>query len=106
MGPHGKDLYAAMDILVFPSISEGFGLVPLEASASGIPVLVSDAIPRTIREIAHMETRALNSSAEEWAQHINYLLTQRRETKQFPKEFNINNICSIVQKYYLNECSV
>ncbi|MBI5921827.1 MAG: glycosyltransferase family 4 protein [Betaproteobacteria bacterium] len=35
-------LYAAAKLFVYPSIYEGFGLPPLEAMASGIPVIVSD----------------------------------------------------------------
>lgn len=40
-------LYAAADTLVFPSIKEGFGLVILEAMASGIPAVVSSIEPFT-----------------------------------------------------------
>ncbi len=36
------DLYAASAALVFPSLWEGLGLVPLEALASGCPVAASD----------------------------------------------------------------
>lgn len=35
-------LYRAADVLVFPSVKEGWGLVVLEAMASGVPVLTSD----------------------------------------------------------------
>jgi glycosyltransferase involved in cell wall biosynthesis len=35
-------LYAAAKVLVYPSLYEGFGLPPLEAMASGTPVIVSD----------------------------------------------------------------
>lgn len=35
-------LYAGAAAFVFPSLYEGFGLPPLEAMASGVPVLVSD----------------------------------------------------------------
>jgi glycosyltransferase-like protein len=35
-------LYRAADVLAFPSLSEGFGLVVLEAMASGLPVVASD----------------------------------------------------------------
>lgn len=40
-------LYRNADGLVFPSLSEGFGLVVLEALASGIPVVVSRIPPFT-----------------------------------------------------------
>ena len=35
-------LYAAADVFVYPSFFEGFGLPPLEAMASGTPVVVGD----------------------------------------------------------------
>jgi alpha-1,3-rhamnosyl/mannosyltransferase len=35
-------LYAAAKLFVYPSLYEGFGLPPLEAMASGIPVITSD----------------------------------------------------------------
>jgi glycosyltransferase-like protein len=41
------ELVAAADALVFPSLREGFGLVVLEALASGTPAVVSDSAPFT-----------------------------------------------------------
>ena len=35
-------LYRAADVFAFPSVKEGFGLAPLEALASGLPVVASD----------------------------------------------------------------
>lgn len=40
-------LYRIADTLVFPSLREGFGLVVLEAMASGIPVVTSQIAPFT-----------------------------------------------------------
>jgi glycosyltransferase-like protein len=40
-------LYRVADALVFPSIEEGFGLVVLEAMASGVPVVTSRIAPFT-----------------------------------------------------------
>jgi glycosyltransferase-like protein len=46
LGPVGdaelERLYRAADVLAFPSVAEGFGLVVLEALASGLPVVASD----------------------------------------------------------------
>ncbi len=36
-------LYNAVDVLLFPSLYEGFGWPPLEAMASGTPVVCSRA---------------------------------------------------------------
>ena len=41
------DLYRCADAFVFPSLKEGWGLVTLEAIASGIPVVASDRPPFT-----------------------------------------------------------
>lgn len=40
--PEMPTLYRAADVLAFPSTREGFGLVVLEALASGLPAVVSD----------------------------------------------------------------
>ncbi len=40
-------LYRSADVLVFPSVKEGFGLVVLEAMASGVPVVTSRIAPFT-----------------------------------------------------------
>src|SRR5262249_37953295 len=37
------EIYRAADAFVYPSLYEGFGLPPLEALASGVPVIVSTA---------------------------------------------------------------
>ena len=38
-----NSLYAGASLFVFPSIYEGFGIPPLEAMASGTPVIVSNS---------------------------------------------------------------
>ncbi|MGO9984251.1 MAG: MSMEG_0565 family glycosyltransferase [Rhodomicrobium sp.] len=51
LGPMRQELmpalYRSADALVFPSVKEGFGLVVLEAMASGLPVITSHIAPFT-----------------------------------------------------------
>ena len=50
------DLYAGAALFAFPSLYEGFGLPPLEAMASGVPVIVSDraSLPEIVGDAGQM----------------------------------------------------
>ena len=41
---------AAADVLVFPTLSDGFGLVQLEAMAQGLPVVATSACGEVVRD--------------------------------------------------------
>ena len=58
-------LYSAMDILVFPSLYEGFGLVPLEAQVSNLPIFVSINIPMSVC-VTPAVTRIAGFKVKEW----------------------------------------
>lgn len=50
------DLLAAARALVYPSVYEGFGLVPLEAMAAGVPVVATavGAVPEVVGDAAEL----------------------------------------------------
>ena len=72
---HGKDLaraYANMDAFVFPSHTDTFGNVVLEALASGVPAIVTDrGGPQFI--VKHGETGFVTQNAGEFVPYIRHL---------------------------------
>ena len=58
----------AMDLYLFPSINEGFGLTLLEAQAAGLRCLASDTIPREVSCIpGYVDFIPLSAGVECWA---------------------------------------
>ncbi|MBI3251423.1 MAG: glycosyltransferase family 4 protein [Candidatus Andersenbacteria bacterium] len=51
-----NELYNSSDVLIFPSLFEGFGMPPLEAMASGLPVVTSNAtsLPEVVGQAGRM----------------------------------------------------
>jgi glycosyltransferase involved in cell wall biosynthesis len=71
------DLYCAADIFVFASHREGLPIAPIEAMASGLPVVVSD-IPGCREEVEHGESGLVfaTGDAKELADAVAKLMTQ------------------------------
>lgn len=75
----------SMNVFVFPSHYEGLGLVLLEAQASGVPCVVSEAIqPEADVDIGLVTKLSLADGAAVWADKIMELVSKR--------ERNINRI--------------
>ena len=67
-------VYRGASLFCFPSLSEGFGLPPLEAMAAGVPVIVSDdeALGEVVGDAASIVPA---KDAEGWADEILRLLS-------------------------------
>lgn len=64
------EVLQAMDVFVFPSHYEGFGIAAAEAQAAGVPCILSDRIPRECRLTDKVEFLSLKMPPREWAEHI------------------------------------
>lgn len=64
------DLYQAMDAFLLPSRFEGLGIVTIEAQTSGLPCLVSDAVPKDAALTDCIQFLPLEKSPEAWADAI------------------------------------
>lgn len=80
------ELYRAADLLVHPSLSEGFGLAPLEAALSGVPVLsrVGTAVSSHFAEGALPSEywHEVNSNVPAvWASQIEDMLKNKKSSR-------------------------
>lgn len=68
-------LMLGADLLLFPSIAEGLGMVAVEAQAAGLRVLASDTVPRECEVVPEMVTFvSLAETSERWADRAFALL--------------------------------
>ncbi len=64
------DLLQAMDVFVFPSYYEGFGMAALEAQAAGLPCLMSDAVPPEAKITPLANFLSVSQAADIWEEKI------------------------------------
>lgn len=64
------DLLAAMDVMVLPSLYEGFPVTVVEAQASGLPCVVSDAVTREIGLTDLVRFISLDEPDDVWAKAV------------------------------------
>lgn len=64
------DLLNCMDVFVLPSLSEGLGIVFIEAQINGLPCLASDNVPKESNILGKIEYKSLSDSTENWARSI------------------------------------
>lgn len=62
--------YQAMDLFLFPSRYEGFGISVLEAQVSGLPCVISQEISEECTATDLVTKVPLSASAQDWAAHI------------------------------------
>ena len=89
---HLSKVYALATIFCFPSFAEGFGLPPLEAMASGVPVISSDRT--SLKEVCGPAALYVNpDQPSEIANSINVLLNSpEKRKKQIAKGFQRANL--------------
>ena len=64
------ELLKAMDVFMFPSRYEGFGIVLIEAQVSGLPCVTSDAIPLEAYQSKNITRLSLNDSIDKWVDSL------------------------------------
>ncbi len=96
---------SAFDVMVFPSIYEGLGIVAVEAQAVGLATLVSKSVPVEARITDRLLAKSLHNSAKEWAQTVLNMEISHTVSDVYKKltsaGFNIKEEVKSLQSFYL-----
>lgn len=96
-----EELMKVMDVFVFPSKHEGFGLVLLEAQATNIKCVASDTIPQVVNQTNLISFLSLSSEVSEWRDEI--LKPRPKEVFDYGlQSFDIKQIIKKLENIYLS----
>ena len=92
------------DVFAFPSRFEGFGIVAIEAQASGLPVVCSDNVPEEARITPLVKVLPLKAGVECWADALlnceSALPREQGHIAIRQAGFDINDIVRRIEKAY------
>lgn len=98
-------LLNALDVFVFPSFSEGLGIVVIEAQCNGLPCIISDTISDDAVVTDLVIKRSIKESPEKWGQDICEIgaIENRERYAQLVREagYGIDAIAKQVETAYL-----
>lgn len=94
-------LMRAMDVFIFPSKTEGFGIAAIEAQAAGLRCLISDTVPTSTHISELAIPLSLELSSVEWATiALNSNIFSDYSDKI--EEYDMNNEIKKLEKLYLD----
>ena len=103
--PNVNEYLQAMDIFVFPSIYEGFGMAVIEAQVAGLNCFVSSNLPEEVFITDLINGISINESAEHWASLIinNMNKLERKDVSAIIKDagYDIVTYACWLQNFYL-----
>ena len=72
-------MIGAMDVMLFPSLHEGFALAVMESQAAGLPCLISDVIPDEVDRLPELIQReSISADPNQWANRLCFLTKRSR----------------------------
>lgn len=102
-------IMSACDILTFPSYCEGLGMVAVEAQSTGLPVIMSDQVPKEAI-VCHelVEVKKLIDGVDNWINEIIQTTSKTTDRSKYSKRvkhspFSIENSILNLMKLYFNK---
>ena len=106
---HVNELLNAIDIIIMPSINEGFPLTLVEEQANGLKCVISDSITKDIDICGGIWFLSLTSGTDEWVDTIMSIkpeddrasISRRNVRILREKGFDVAMAVKTIEKYYL-----
>ena len=95
-----NQLLSMIDIMVFPSLTEGLPVMLIEAQFTKLPCLISDGVPLAVKFNENVEFLSLSESFSIWAKHTLNLLKIDRHKIDNSKLLSSYDIDSVSRKLY------
>ena len=95
--------YQAMDVFLFPSRYEGFGMAMIEAQASGLSCVASDVVPEETNADGRAVYLSLTDSDSLWAEKLISIEQSNRNMyhKVVASIFGTQKVCALQRELYL-----
>lgn len=102
------DVMQAMDMFLMPSLYEGLPVVGVEAQASGLPCMFSDAVTTEVDITGNCTFMSLSAPKSEWAQKAAAVIKAHREDdraaareKIIAGGYDIGQVAKEMQEFYI-----
>ena len=102
-----NDILLASDVFLFPSLYEGLPVTLVEAQASGIRCVISDAVPKDCAITKNIDVIPLEATTGTWANAVLLYKEGYSRKDTYPvivkKGFDIKENAVWLEEFYINE---
>lgn len=96
-----EEYYPLANVIVLPSLFEGLSLATIESQIVGIPVVVSEAIPK--EAVISNGVKRLKLSNSEWVDEILEIADKKVILNKSSEEYDIKIAVKKLEKWYINK---
>jgi len=100
-----NELLQALDVLVLPSLYEGFPVTLVEAQAASLPCVVSNVITNEVELTDLIKFVGLDDPVGKWSKEILNVRNKKRSNKEreiIEKGFDIKNVARCLETFFIN----
>lgn len=96
------EYYGLIDVMIVPSFFEGLSMTSIESQISGVPVVVSNAVPDDVL-ISNSCKKLEIDSAKKWANTIISMKKDNFKLNDKSEDYNIDNVVEKLSDWYVNK---